>query len=100
MTKACFDAGLFFRKRTMSGYEHYGRELAELDHEIHKYAIICGVNLSNRHEIDACIRMHHEGWAEDKARESLHGLLALRIKLETEMMEQGMVPPPLVPAST
>ncbi len=77
----------------MSGFEHYERELADLDHEILRYAAICGINLANRHEIDACINEHHDNWAEDKARESLRGLLVLRIKLETEMLEQGMLPP-------
>lgn len=83
----------------MSGFEHYQRELTDLDHEIHKYALICGVDLSKRHEIEACLRDHHASWAEDKARESLQGLLILRIKLEAEMIEQGMHPPPLVPAA-
>lgn len=81
----------------MSGFEHYQQEIADLDHEIHKYAMICGVDLANRHEIDACLRDHHATWADDKARESLQGLLVLRIKVETEMIEQGMKPPPLVP---
>ena len=34
--------------------------------------------------------------AADKARETLHGLLILRIKLEAEMIELGFAPPPLV----
>lgn len=80
----------------MSGFEHYEREMRELDHEIRRYAAICGVNLANRHEIDACLRLHHPSWAEDKARLSLQGLLMLRIKLETEMLEQGFSPPSLV----
>lgn len=79
----------------MSGFEHYERELVDLDHEILRYAAICGINLANRHEIDACINDHHDNWAEDKARESLHGLLLLRIKLETEMLELGFTPPAL-----
>jgi hypothetical protein len=81
----------------MSGFEHYDRELQELDNEIHRYAAICRVNLANRPEVEACLRRHHDGWAEDKARETLHGLLILRIKLETEMVELGFSPPPLVP---
>jgi hypothetical protein len=36
----------------------------------------------------------------DKARESLGGLLILRIKLETEMISLGFSPPPLVPPSS
>jgi len=84
----------------MSGFEHYDRELASLDSEIHRYAMICGINLANRHEIDACLNEHHADWADDKARESLQGLLMLRLKLETEMLEEGLTPPPLLsPAS-
>lgn len=81
----------------MSGFEHYHHELVELDHEIHRYAAICGVDLADRYALDVCLNEHHDTWAEDKARESLHGLLILRIKLETEMIEQGMSPPPLLP---
>lgn len=81
----------------MSGFENYDQELAELDHEIHRYAAICGVDLANRYEIEACLRNHHDTWAEDKARENLRGLLVLRIKVETEMIELGFSPPPLIP---
>jgi len=82
----------------MSGFEHYDRELRDLDSEIHRYAAICGVNLANRHEVDLCLRNHHADWVADKARESLEGLLILRIKLETEMIALGFSPPPLVPS--
>ena len=81
----------------MSGFEHYDQELAELDHEIRHYAAICGVNLANRYEIDSCLRAHHEHFSEDRARENLRGLLVLRIKVETEMIELGFSPPPLIP---
>lgn len=82
----------------MSGYEHYDRELANLDHEILRYAAVCAVDLRNRGEIEACLRVHHDSnWVEDKARETLRGLLVLRIKLEAEMVEQGFQPPPLLP---
>lgn len=81
----------------MSGFEHYEREMRELDHEIHHYAVICGVDLANRAAIDACLLHHHQSWAEDKARSSLQGLLILRLKLEAEMLELGFTPPPLVP---
>lgn len=80
----------------MSGFEDYARELTELDHEIRHYAAVCGVNLASRYEVDACLNTHHDSWAEDKARENLHGLLILRIKVETEMLELGFNPPPLV----
>ena len=79
----------------MSGFEHYERELAEIDHEIRHCAAVCGVNLADRGQVDACLLVHHDGWAANKARESLHGLLVLRIKLEAEMLEQGFAPPPL-----
>jgi hypothetical protein len=82
----------------MSGFEHYDRELTNLDHEIRHYAAVCGVDLANRGEIDACLRVHHDSWASDKARENLHGLLILRVKLETEMIALGFTPAPLVPS--
>lgn len=81
----------------MSGFEHYDRELRELDSEIHRYAALCRVDLAQHHEVEACLKLHREGWAADKARETLQGLLILRIKLETEMVDQGLSPPPLVP---
>ncbi len=81
----------------MSGFEHYDRELRELDHEIHRYAALCHVDLANRAEVSACLQMHHASWADDKARQSLQGLLILRIKLEAEMIALGFTPPPLVP---
>ncbi|MBS1190854.1 MAG: hypothetical protein H6R10_2646 [Rhodocyclaceae bacterium] len=81
----------------MSGFENYPQELADLDREIRHYAAVCGVDLVNRHEVEACLRVHHEDWASDKARETLQGLLILRIKVETEMIEEGMMPPPLIP---
>lgn len=84
----------------MSGFEHYERELADLDREIRRYAAICEVDLTNRYELDACLNNHHETWAEDKARESLQGLLVLRIKLEAEMIELGFSPPPLIPPAS
>jgi hypothetical protein len=82
----------------MSGFENYPQELAGLDQEIHHYAAICGVNLANLGEVEGCLRVRHGGRADDKARETLQGLLILRIKVETEMIELGMTPPPLVPS--
>lgn len=82
----------------MSGFEHYDKELASLDHEIRHYAAVCRVDLANKGEIEACLLAHQENsWASDKARESLRGLLLLRIKLETEMVNEGLLPPPLTP---
>lgn len=80
----------------MSGFEHYQQELADLDHEIRHYATVCRVDLGNRGEVEACLRIHHDDWAGDKARETLHGLLLLRLKVETEMIELGLTPPPLM----
>lgn len=80
----------------MSGFEHYDRELRDLDNEIRRYAALCHVDLSKHHEVEACLKQHHEGWVADKARESLQGLLVLRIKLETEMIELGFSPPALL----
>jgi hypothetical protein len=82
----------------MSGFENYDKELADLDHEIRHYAAICGVNLANRYEIEACLSDHHNTWVTDKARDNLRGLLVLRIKVETEMIELGFSPPPLIPS--
>jgi len=80
----------------MSGYENYPEELHNLDHEIIHYAAICGVDLANRAEIDACLSVHHDSdWIHDKARESLRGLLVLRIKVEEEMLRAGLQPAPL-----
>ena len=79
----------------MSGLEHYPEELHKLDQEIHRYAAICGVDLAQAHQVAACLNDHHDGWAADKARESLRGLLLLRQRVETTMMSEGLRPPPL-----
>jgi hypothetical protein len=76
----------------MSGFENYHRELAELDHEIIHYAAVCGVDRRPVAHVDACMADSHESWAADKPRQTLRGLLILRIKLETEMLEQSITP--------
>ena len=76
----------------MSGFENYGDELTDLDREIVHYAAICDVDLADHAAIHACIDAPHETGADDKARETLRGLLLLRMKIETEMIEQGMTP--------
>lgn len=81
----------------MSGFEHYDQELAAIDHEIRHYAVVCRVNLANRFEVEACLQAHHGQVAEEIARNNLRGLLILRIKVETEMIELGFSPPPLIP---
>lgn len=83
----------------MSGFEHYDRELTDLDSEIHRYAAVCGIDLGDRFALERCLAEHHDGWPADKARETLQGLLVLRLKLEVEMLELGFSPPPLVPGA-
>lgn len=79
----------------MSGFENYTQELAELDHEILHYAALCGVDIADHAAIHACINQPHEEWANDKSRETLKGLLILRIKIEEEMLGIGQKPPEL-----
>lgn len=83
------------RHSTMSGFEHYADELAQLDREILVYAGLCHVDLANQGELRRCLAEVHDHWPEDKARQSLRGLLQLRMKLETEMLEQGFDVPPV-----
>ncbi|MBK1681717.1 hypothetical protein [Rhodocyclus tenuis] len=76
----------------MSGIEHYVEELAQIDREIEHYAAICGVDLADHDAVKRCLKQPHGDWADDKARASLHGLLVLRIKVEGEMIAEGLVP--------
>ena len=82
----------------MTGFEHYLRELAEVDREILHYAVACRVDVADRAAVQACLAEHHDTWAEDRARQSLRGLLQLRLRIETEMLELGMRPPALASA--
>jgi hypothetical protein len=77
----------------MSGFENYEREFDNLDQQIQHYATLCQIDLANRAMLEICLHEQHARWSEDKARATLRGLLILRIKLETEMIEQGMEPP-------
>ncbi len=79
----------------MSGFENYEQELADLDREILHYAALCGVDINDHAAIEACIHQPHENWAADKARETLRGLLILRVKVEEEMLTLGQKPPEL-----
>lgn len=79
----------------MSGFENYERELLELDREILHYAALCGVDIADHAAIRACMAQPHEHWADDKARETLRGLLILRVKIEEEMLTLGQKPPSL-----
>ena len=77
----------------MSGLEHYHQELAEVDHEILHYAAVCGINVADRGALLACLAEHHADWSSDRARETLRGLLLVRTRIETEMLEQGLHAP-------
>ena len=79
----------------MGEFEHYGRKLVDLDHEIRQYAAVCGIELANRGEIGVRLRIHHDPGPPARP-ETLHGLLILHIKLEAEMVELGFSPSPLV----
>jgi hypothetical protein len=79
----------------MSGFEDYRHELADLDHEIAHYASVCGIDINDRAALEHCLADVHAGWAADKARQSLRGLVVLRIKIETEMLGEGLQPPPI-----
>lgn len=79
----------------MSGFENYREELASLDREIVHYAAVCGIAADDRAALDRCLSHPHGDWADDKAAQSLRGLLILRIRIETEMIGLGMEPPPI-----
>ncbi len=76
----------------MSGFENYEQELSELDREILHYAALCGVDIADHAAIHACINQPHESMSADKTRETLRGLLILRIKIEEEMLAIGQKP--------
>lgn len=82
-------------RKAVSGFEDYRGELADIDREIHHYAAVCGIDLGNADALQRCLRDQNTQWSEDKARSSLRGLLALRLKVEIEMLEQGFQPPEL-----
>ena len=79
----------------MSGFENYEQELLDLDREILHYAALCGVDISDHSAIRACMAQPHEDWAHDKSRETLRGLLILRVKIEEEMLALGQQAPEL-----
>jgi hypothetical protein len=83
----------------MSGFENYPQELAGIDREIVRYAALCGIDLNNRYQLQACLAEQGDGGAENKPRESLRGLLLLRMTLEAEMIEQGLPVKPLSAAA-
>lgn len=77
----------------MSGFDNHFDELAALDREIQHYAQLCGVAVSDHAAIHHCLAQHRDTWAADKPRETLQGLLMLRLKVEEEMLRLGMQPP-------
>jgi hypothetical protein len=79
----------------MSGYDNHHEKLAALDREILHYAALCGVDVADHAAIHHCLAQHHTGWPADKPRETLQGLLLLRLKVEAEMLRLGMRPPEL-----
>lgn len=79
----------------VSGFENYEQELRDLDREILHYAALCGVDISNHAAIEACMAQPQADWAHDKSRETLRGLLILRVKIEEEMLTLGQKPPEL-----
>lgn len=83
----------------MSGFEHYQQEIDTLDREIRHYAAVCRVSPENRGEMEVFLRQQQESPIANQARDTLRGLLALRLQLETEMLEFGQVAPPLTTQS-
>jgi hypothetical protein len=80
----------------VSGFEDYAQELARIDREIFHYAAVCAVDLTDALALQRCLADVHEPRPEDRARDSLRGLLMLRLKVETEMIEGGLQPAPLL----
>ena len=81
----------------MSGFEHYTQELHDIDHEIARWAVACGIDPADSAQIELCRKEHRTIHGADHSHENLRGLLLLRLKLEAEMIELGMVPAPYVP---
>jgi hypothetical protein len=81
----------------MSGFEHYNRELRDIDHEIARWAVVCGIDPTDVVQVEACRKERRTVHGTDHPYENLRGLLLLRLKLEAEMIELGMVPRPYAP---
>ncbi len=79
----------------MSSFDNHHERLAALDREILHYAALCNVNISDHAAIHGCLAHRGDSVAEEKQRETLQGLLLLRLKLEEEMLRLGMIPPEL-----
>lgn len=79
----------------MSGFDNPYEELAALDREILHYAALCGVELADHAALRHYLAQHRNGWPADKPRETLQGLLVLRLKVEEEILRLGQQPPAL-----
>lgn len=80
----------------MSGFENYREEIARIDQEIRHHAAVCGVDPDDRGAMERATINHRQAPSPDLAWENLRGLLILRLKVETEMIELGYaVPPPV-----
>lgn len=73
----------------MSGFEHYPKELADLDAQIRHYAAVCGIDPLQYGALESVFHDHHASGH----RETLRALLILRLKVETEMLQDGLIPP-------
>lgn len=78
----------------MSGFENYRDELARVDREILYHAAVCRLDPSDRVAMERAA-IERQQQAPDAAWENLRGLLVLRLKVETEMLELGFSVPPL-----
>ena len=72
----------------MSLFEHYPRELHELEAEIRHYGAICSVDVTNKAVLEQVVHDHEA----TGARGTLRALLILQMKVETGMMDAGMTP--------
>lgn len=89
----------------MSGFEDYQQEIVDLDKQIAHYVAICDLRFEkplNRDDIEELLHRLPAGNGLERASQALQALLILRIRLETEMIEQGFEPPELriLPHST
>ena len=76
----------------MSGFEHYTQELQRIDREIIHWASVSGINPNDPLQLNALRTSQHATGQPNSTAETLRGLLMLRLKLETEMIEVGLTP--------
>ena len=99
LTRRASDSSSLGILHGMTGFEHYSRELTDVDREIHHYAAACGVDLMDRGAVLAFLAEHHQANGQDRARDTLYGLLQLRQRIEIEMLESGLRAPDLLAAA-